>query len=136
MSEVVTEQKTEVWLPASTKAKLMRQVLVQKERGSIQVPCDLGEWWTPISKTNSLHSKDHLFFLLKPEVLTRIGKGRIFFYPIILLAFGVLGSCLFIFLAFSRFRPYPFIFLAIGPLCVRTFPNAILANGGDSLVLH
>ena len=40
----VTEQKMEVQLPATIKTKLMGQMLVQKERGFIQVLCDLGEW--------------------------------------------------------------------------------------------
>ena len=46
--------KTEVRLPATTKAKLVR--LVQKERGFIQVPHSLGERWTSISKTTSSSS--------------------------------------------------------------------------------
>ena len=37
----------EVQLPVATKAKLMRQMLVQKERGFIQVLHDLVEQWTP-----------------------------------------------------------------------------------------
>ena len=50
-----------VWLPATTKAKLVRQVLLQKE-GFIQVPCDLGAWWTLVSKTISPS-----FFKSSPE---------------------------------------------------------------------
>ena len=38
--------------PAARKAKLVRQVLVQKKKRFIQV-LYLGEWWTPISKINS-----------------------------------------------------------------------------------
>ena len=40
----------EVQLPATIKTKLMGQMLVQKERGFIQVLRGLGEWQTPISK--------------------------------------------------------------------------------------
>ena len=43
----------EVWLPVTTKAKLVRQVLVQREKSFIQVLHDLGEWWTPVWKTIS-----------------------------------------------------------------------------------
>lgn len=65
------------------------------------------------------------------------GKTFVFvFYPIILLALGMLGNCPFIFLAFGECRPYLFIFLAFGILCVRTFPKAILANEGDARVLY
>ena len=46
-STFVREQN-EIQLSAVTKAKLMRQVLVQKERGLIQVPQDLKECWTPL----------------------------------------------------------------------------------------
>ena len=45
----------EVQLPVATKAKLMRQMLVQKERGSIQV-------LRPGRMVDS-HHKDHLTFL-------------------------------------------------------------------------
>lgn len=57
--------------------------------------------------------KDHLPFLLKPAVrgIGRRGVLFYFFYPIILLACGTLGSCPFIFLAFGMLTPYPFIFL-------------------------
>ena len=41
----------EFWLPVTAKEKLVRQVLVQKERGFIQVVCDLGEWWTSVLKS-------------------------------------------------------------------------------------
>ena len=40
--------KMEVWMPATKKAKLVRQVLVQREKSFIQVLHDLGEWWTPV----------------------------------------------------------------------------------------
>lgn len=45
--------KLQVQLPAATKGKLVRQVQVKKERDFIQVPCDRGEWWTPVFKTIS-----------------------------------------------------------------------------------
>lgn len=45
--------------------------------------------------------KDHIPFLLKPAFLIGIGGRRVVFYPIILLAFGMMGSCLFIFLVFG-----------------------------------
>ena len=47
----VTEQNMEVRLPVATKAKLMRQMLVQKERGFVQLG-DPGEWRTPVAKTS------------------------------------------------------------------------------------
>ena len=43
-------KKTEAHLPATTKAQLMRQMLVQKERGFIQVLHYLEEWQTPFPK--------------------------------------------------------------------------------------
>ena len=53
----------------------------------------------------------------------RDSERRAFFhYPIILLAFGVLRSC-------------PFIFLAFGVLSVRTSPMPSWPMGEDSLVL-
>ena len=59
--------------------------------------------------------KDHLkILLLKPKVLIRIGRGVIFFYPIIFLAFGTLGALSVYILAFHVFKPCPFIFLAFG----------------------
>ena len=45
----VTEQE-EVQLPVATKAKLVRQMLVQEKKGFIQVLCDLGERQTPVPK--------------------------------------------------------------------------------------
>ena len=48
----------EIRITVATKAKLMRQMLIQKERDVIQVLCDLGEWQTPISKPISFcHGK-------------------------------------------------------------------------------
>ena len=44
----------EVQLPVATKAKLVRHMLVQQERGFIQVLCDLGEWQALNSKPVSL----------------------------------------------------------------------------------
>lgn len=41
LPKIVT--KTQVWLPATMKAKLVRQVLVQKGTGLFRF-CDLGEW--------------------------------------------------------------------------------------------
>ena len=67
------QTKVEVWLPATTKIKLEMQVLVQKKRGFIKVPCDLGKWWTPVSKTISIS-------LIKPEVLIEIGRGGLLFF--------------------------------------------------------
>ena len=88
------------------KAELMRQVLVQKERGLFRC-CDLGEWWTPISNT------------VPPSRLScgsyrdRERKAFFFFsfYPMYLML-----------LAFGRLRPCPFIFQAFGMLSVRNFP--------------
>ena len=58
----VTEQKkkAEVQLPASTKAKLKRQVLMQKERSLIYMLCHLGEWGTP-------RLLAHLFLVTHPQ---------------------------------------------------------------------
>ena len=42
-----------VQLPLITKAKLKRQMLVQKERGFIQVLCDMGDWPTPLLNADS-----------------------------------------------------------------------------------
>ena len=49
----VTEQNAGL-AAASTEAKLVRQVLVQEERGVIQVLQALEGWWTPISGTFSV----------------------------------------------------------------------------------
>lgn len=102
-----------VWLPATTKLKLMSQVLVQMERGLFRCQ-DLGEWWTPISKT--IYSSCSSCGSYKDR------ENKAFFlYPIILLAFGVLG-------------PYPFIVLAFGTQC-KNFPCTNLAIWGNSPVL-
>lgn len=60
-------------------------------------------------KNGGSRLKDYLPFLLKPLVLIRTERGRLIFYPITLLAFGVL-------------RSYTFIFLAFVMLSVRTSP--------------
>ena len=54
------------WLPTTTKAKLVRQVLVQKERGLFRchATCENG----------GLSMRDHLPILLKPEILIWIGS--------------------------------------------------------------
>ena len=96
------------------KAKLVRQVLVQTERGLFGC-YNLGDLWTSVSNTVPLPA----------EALGAYEdrEGKAFFrYPVILLAFGVFGPCAFIFLAFS----------ALG---VRTCLWAILANVGDFLAL-
>ena len=69
----------QVWLHASVKAKLVRQVLVQKER-SLFRRHNLGEWWTPVSKTIWP-------FLLKSSVLKGIGRGGLFSLPYSLASF-------------------------------------------------
>ena len=75
-------------MPATSKAKLMRQMLAQKERGFVQVPCDQEEWWTPVSKT---------LFLLKPEVIIGVGRGELFFILNYLSSFWCTrGPCPFI----------------------------------------
>lgn len=43
----------EVQLPVATKAKIVREMLVQKEKGFIQMLSNLGEWQTLISKSTS-----------------------------------------------------------------------------------
>lgn len=111
-SLIVTKQKMEVQLPATTKVKFMRQVLVQKERSFIQEPYDLGEWQTPVSKTN-------LSSCPSPPFLQG-WWGSFFSYPIILLTFCALGPC-------------PFKFLAFGKLRVRTSPCLHLGQWGRLL---
>ena len=92
----------EVQLPAFTKAKLVRQVLVQKER-FYQVPHNRGQWWTAVSETISV-------FLLKAAVLIGIERGKLFSYPIIFLAFGVLRALSIHLSSFPcMLGPYPFI---------------------------
>lgn len=93
-------------------------------------------------------SQDHLSPSQRPSLFSmqacgsyRDKEGKVLvlvlvFYPIILLALGMLGNCTLIFLAFGECRPYLSIFLAFGILCVRTFPKAILANEGDARVLY
>ena len=44
------QTKIQDWLPVAIKAKLVRQMLVKKKRGFIQVLQCLGKWQTPISK--------------------------------------------------------------------------------------
>ena len=92
LPKTITKQM-DVWLPA----KLMRQVLVQKEKSFIQVPCNLGEWWTPISKTNSSSCSS-----LQCSYREREGRAS-FSYPVFFLPLVCLG-------------PYPFIFLAFGSI--------------------
>lgn len=109
-------QKMQVPLPVSMKAKLLKQMLVQKERGFTQLPH---------RRMADFHlKKDHLPLLCKTAVLIKIVRGGLppSTYPMILLAIGDLG-------------PYPFIFLSLGELSVRTSPGAILANRGDFPVL-
>ena len=90
--------KMQVQLHAATKAKLMRQILVQKERNLFRGQ-DLGEWWTFVSKT--------IPFLT--EVLHSLGieRGGLFFYTIIFLAFGVLSVRIFPYCHLSQWEGYP-----------------------------
>lgn len=65
----------EVWLPAAMKAKLVRQVLVHKERGLIPEPQDLGEWQTPISESNPqspLPAQVHCSFFFVLDSITDV----------------------------------------------------------------
>ena len=86
---------------SSEKARLMRQVLVQKERFT-QVQHNLGEWWTPVSKTTSSSCSS-------PQFLQGLGRKDSFSSTIILSTFG-------------KCRPYPFIFLAFAAFSDRTSP--------------
>lgn len=113
-AQSLCNQKMQRWLPPTRKAKLLRQVLVPKEGGFIQVLHNLGEWWTPSQRPSPSPPAQALGSY-------RDREGRAFFYPTILLAFGVLGSC-------------PFTFIAFGILSSRTH-CAILASGKDSLML-
>lgn len=75
----------EVRLSASPRATLVRQVVVQRERGFSQEPFDLGERWTLVSKAISLPAQVHCSY--------RYRRGGLFsHYPIILLAFGGLRA--------------------------------------------
>ena len=65
--------KTQFWLPAKTKAKLR---CWYKRKRFIQVPGRMAD----------SHLKGYLPFLLKPTVLIKIGRGGLYFYPIILLS--------------------------------------------------
>ena len=58
-----------------SESQAVRQVLVQRVRGLFKC-FDLENGGLPL--------KDHLPFLLKSAVLTGIGRGGLFFYPIIL----------------------------------------------------
>ena len=108
----VTEMQGQ--LPGAMKAKLERQVLVQRK--------EVYSGATPGSMVDS-DLKNLLPFLLKPVSLVGIGRGELFFfYPIILLAFGVLRPRPFIFLDFGMLGPYTFILPAFGVLSVRTSP--------------
>lgn len=46
----ITGQKTRVWLPVTTKRKVVRQMLVQREKCFLQVLHDLGEGQNHVSK--------------------------------------------------------------------------------------
>ena len=119
----------QVWLPATRKAKLKRQVLAQKERGLFR--CHdlngMADW-----ENGRLYSQgSRLYSLLsQPMALVGVGSGRLLSYPIILLSFGALRLSPFTFLAFGVLEHCPFIFLACGARGVSTSPCAILANGG------
>ena len=92
----------EVQLLAATKAKLVRQVLVQNERGFTQVLRDLAEWQTPVSMTISS-------FCSNVPFLQGYGGERFFSIQLFCQLLVYLG-------------PYPFIILALGALRVRTCP--------------
>ena len=79
--------KTQVQLTASTKARCVTQVLVQKEIGLFR--CLPG-------KMVDSYFKDHLPFLLK-----RDREKGVFFYPIICLAFVTLEPYQFLFPVFG-----------------------------------
>lgn len=87
---------------------------MQNERELLSY-CKLGEWWVPISKTISPSCSSLGSY-------TNRERRAFLFDPIILLAFGMLGSCLL-------------IFLVSGALSGGTSPYVILANYGDSPVL-
>ena len=111
----------QVGLFVTMKVKHMRQVLVQKKRGLFRCH-DLEEGRLSSQRPSSLPAKAHGSY--------RDRKGRVFLsYPIILLAFGMLGSCPFISLAFGSLGPYWFTFLAFGGLSVKISSCTILVNG-------
>ena len=115
----VTEQKKlEVWLPATAKAKLVRQVLVQKGRGLFRCHS------APVSKTI-------LVSLLSPEVLNRDREGRTLPPHIcssfqLVPCFGPTHSSFQLSLGSSC----PFIPLAFVKLSVRTSPCPHLDQWG------
>lgn len=102
--------KMQVWLPASTKAKFMRQMLVQKARGLFKSH-NLG-------KIVDSPLKDHSLFLLKSSSYKGQREDVFFFFLSNYLASFWHAQDL-----------YPFIFLAFGTLSLRIFPCVILANG-------
>lgn len=109
-------KKMQVQLPVATKAKLVRQALVQKQRGFIQ---GLSPGRMVFSRV-----KDHLPFLLKRSSY-RDDEGKVFlflFYTINFPAFGAFGLCPFNFLAYGMLLPYPFNFPSLGVLSVRASP--------------
>lgn len=92
--ELVAKKKMQVWLSATRKAKLLRQVPVQKERGLFRRPTT----W----KNAGLQSERPFPLPATPTVLIRLGREGLFFYLIIFLAFGMLVFYPFILLAFGR----------------------------------
>ena len=89
------QTETEVWPPAATKAKLERQVLVQKESGLFRCCVTRGSGGLPpISSPCPSRCSSR----------GRAGQGRLFKHPVISLAFGTL-------------RPEPVRSLAFGAQC-------------------
>lgn len=89
----------QVQLPAAIKAKLVTQVLVQKERDALI----WGNDGVPVK------------VLLKPGVLIGIGWGGLLSYPIILLTVSALRPCLFS-LALGCWGRIHSVFGALSPL--------------------
>lgn len=123
--------------------KLVRQMLVQKERGFIHIPCDLDKLWTSVTKNLFSFCSSSKFLLRQEE--------RAFSYLVTFLAFHILLGVLSI--HFSSFLwalgPYPLICLALGALSVRTstchhldqwgrLPNilTVYANTCNPIVSH
>lgn len=123
--EVDVTEKHRFSRPPKPKPK---QVLVQKERSFIRVPCNLGEWLTPIAKTISP-------FCSSPQFFWGQGKES--------LGFSIQLSCWLLLCSGSVRSSSQFptcwgpavhlsncwhtwalpIFLALGSLRVRTFPG-------------
>ena len=111
----------QVQLPAAIKTKLHRCLCKRREGYSAALT------W----ENSGLPSQRPSPLPAQALVLTVLGRGRLFFYPIILLTFGIL-------------RPFPFIFPGFGMCSVRKAPgvpwlsmvSGSVGEGGDCRTSH